>query len=508
MKGAVAAGHKLTAETAAEILRSGGNAFDAVVAGFFVACVCESVLASLGGGGFLLAGNSDGQTRVFDFFTHTPRHKSDQPLDFYPVMVDFGSAQQEFHIGLGSCAAPGAVNGMFAIHRDLGSMPMAELMQPAIELARRGVMVEPFQAYLLRLVGPIYATPAALPLFCSPAAPERLMDAGDVFINAELGDVLETLAIEGQGLFYRGEIARELIRLCEDSGHLRYEDMTEYQTILREPLDIEHRGRRFYTNPPPSAGGILIAFGLNLLGQFDSDSAGAGSYSHIRTLVDILLTTSEVRGMHFGEGPHVGLLDRELLDLYQARVLHTTAAYRGTTHISVVDEQRNIAAMTVSNGEGCGELIPGTGVMMNNMLGEEDLNPAGLHGWTPNQRMSSMMAPSILLERDGCVTALGSGGSNRIRTAILQVVSNFADFGLDLETAVNHPRVHIETDVLNIEAGLPEATISPLTAEFANHRLFEGTNMFFGGVHVVRMDAAGGLSCMGDPRRSGVGIVV
>ena len=508
MKGAVAAGHKLTAETAAEILRAGGNAFDAVIAGFFVACVCEPVLASPGGGGFLLARSSDGQNRVFDFFTHTPRHKRGQPLDFYPVVVDFGSAQQEFHIGLGSCAVPGAVNGMFAIHKNLGSMPMTELMQPAIELARNGVTIEPFQAYLLQLVGPIYVTQAAQPLFCSGDDPERLMGAGDVFTNAALGDVLETLGIEGQGLFYRGEIARELVRMCEDYGHLCYEDMTAYQTIVRKPLGIDHRGRRFLTNPPPSAGGILIAFGLNLLEQLEPGSAGTGSYSHVRTLVDVLLTTSEVRGKHFGEGPHAGLLDRELLDLYQARVLQATAAYRGTTHISIVDEQRNIAAMTVSNGEGCGELIPGTGVMMNNMLGEEDLNPSGFHGWTPNQRMSSMMAPSILLERDGCVAALGSGGSNRIRTAVLQVVSNVTDYGLDLETAVNHPRVHIETDVLNIEAGFPEETISALVAEFTNHRLFEGTNMFFGGVHVVRMDAGGGLSAIGDPRRRGVGIVV
>ena len=508
MKGAVAAGHRLTAETAAEVLRSGGNAFDAVVAGFFVACVCEPVLASLGGGGFLLAGQGSGRTRVFDFFTHTPRRKQDHVLDFYPVMVDFGSAQQEFHIGLGSCAAPGAVNGMFTIHRDLGSMPMTELIQPAVELARDGVTVEPFQAYLLQLVGPIYATPAALPLFCCPTDPESLFVAGDVIVNSDLADVMETLAIEGAGLFYRGEIARELVRLCEDRGHLRYDDLTEYQTIARKPLSIEHRDRHFLTNPPPSAGGILIAFGLNLLAQFDPGSAGAGSYSHIRTLVDVLRTTSEVRASHFGEGPHDGLLDRELLDLYQARVLETTAAYRGTTHISVVDEQRNIATMTVTNGEGCGELIPGTGIMVNNMLGEEDLNPAGFHNWEPNERMSSMMAPSILLEPDGGVTALGSGGSNRIRTAILQVISNSTDFDLDLETAINHPRVHIETDVLNIEAGLPEETVSKLIAEFSNHRLFEGTNMFFGGVHVVRMDAAGGMNCMGDPRRSGVGIVV
>ena len=145
MRGAVAAGHSKTAETAAEILRAGGNAFDAAIAAFFTSCICEPALASLGGGGFLLAKDETGRAKVFDFFTHTPRSKSvNHAIDFYPVTVDFGSAQQEFHIGLGSCATPGAVSGVSTVHKSLGQLPMSELVQPALELARNGVIVEPF----------------------------------------------------------------------------------------------------------------------------------------------------------------------------------------------------------------------------------------------------------------------------------------------------------------------------------------------------------------------------
>ncbi len=510
MKGAVAAGHSKTAEAAAEVLRAGGNAFDAAIAGFFVSCVCEPALASLAGGGFLLAMDNSGRAKVFDFFTHTPRKKPvDHAVDFYPVTVDFGSAQQEFHIGLGSCATPGAVSGVCAVHSSLGRLPMTELVQPALELARNGINVEPFQAYLLKLLTPIYMTESVLPLFRSPERDQQLIGPGDLFTNPKMADVLEVLAIEGKDLFYRGEIAEQIARLCSASGYLSYEDLASYTTIIRDPLSVRYRGHSFLTNPPPSAGGILIAFGLGLLEGVELKELGVGTYGHVKTLTEVLRNTSNARIKHFAEGPHEGLLDRDLLQAYRQQVYQRTAAFRGTTHISVVDAQKNVATMTVSNGEGCGEIIPGTGIMLNNMLGEEDLNPSGFHQWKPNERMSSMMSPSILMDGSGAITALGSGGSNRIRTALLQVVSNIADFKLDLESAVANPRIHIETDVLNIEAdGLSAGTVEQLASDFPEHRIFNQHNMFFGGVHLVHADAKGGIVCAGDPRRSGVGLVV
>lgn len=223
----------------------------------------------------------------------------------------------------------------------------------------------------------------------------------------------------------------------------------------------------------------------------------------------MLRNTSVARVKHFDDGPHEGLLDKNLVQTYQAEIHERTAAYKGTTHISVIDSQKNIATMTVSNGEGCGELIPGTGIMLNNMLGEEDLNPSGFHRWHTNERMSSMMAPSILMDSHGSVTALGSGGSNRIRTALLQAVSNITDFKLDIESAITNPRIHIESDVLNVEAvGLPSGTVDRLTSDFTEYRIFDELNMFFGGVHVVQATSSGGITCAGDPRRSGVGLVV
>ena len=359
MKGAVAAGHHLTAESAAEILRAGGNAFDAAIGGFFVACVTEPVLASPGGGGFLLSRNRAGQNRVFDFFTHTPgATPRANGIDFHPVTVDFGAVRQEFHIGLGACAVPGTVRGMFAVHRDLATLPMDELMRPAVELARNGVAVNRFQSYLLDLVSPIYRTESALPLFASPnpkaSRPDELMQPG----------------------------------LCR---YLTRADLESYRVCRRAPLEIPYRNHRLIINPAPSAGGLLIGFGLELLKllkQADFAGDGFGGESHLGALIETLRATSEARGVHFCDGPSEALLNPKLLAQYRRRVAGRTRASRGTTHISAIDAEGNIASLTVSNGEGCGRLMADTGFMLNNMLGEEDANPGGFHHWHPNQRMS------------------------------------------------------------------------------------------------------------------------
>lgn len=510
MKGAVAAGHRLTAEYAGEILRAGGNAFDAAVAGFFAACVTEPVLASLGGGGFLLARDAAGQSRVFDFFTHTPRAApaAAAEMDFHPVTVDFGAVRQEFHIGLGACAAPGTVRGMFAIHRHLGTMPMKELLQPAVELAKTGVAVNPYQSYLFDLVSPIYRTESALPLFASTSRPGELVQPGDVFRNPQLADVLETLAAEGESFFYDGEIAALIAAQSRQGGGcLAREDLSNYAVHQRAPVEIAYRGHRLATNPPPSAGGLLIGFGLELLKQADLGS-DFGSEAHIGALIETLLATSEARASHCGDNSGEALLHPDLLAQYRRRVLGRARAFRGTTHLSAIDAEGNIASLTVSNGEGCGRLLPDTGFMLNNMLGEEDVNPAGFHQWRPNQRMASMMAPSILSADEGGVSALGSGGSKRIRTALLQVVCNMVDFAMPPEAAVASPRVHIETDVLHFEADFPPRTVSAMRRAFPDHSVFDQPNMFFGGVHLAQMTRDGALSAVGDPRRDGVGVVV
>ncbi|MDH5749588.1 MAG: gamma-glutamyltransferase [Rhodospirillales bacterium] len=513
--GAAAAGHPETAAAAAAILREGGNAYDAVLAGLCAACVCEPVLASLGGGGFLLARTGQDESRLYDFFVQTPRSRhSESEVDFFPILADFGTAQQEFHIGRGSIATPGIVKGMFQIHRELCTMPMARIVEPALELARKGVTINPFQAYIFRIVEKIYSRDEVNGIFSSRKIPETLIGEGEILRNPEFADTLEVLAREGEDLFYRGDIAKTIIDDCRTGGgHLSPEDMENYRVDCRVPLGISFRDTRLLTNPPPSTGGILIAFALEMARQSDLVSVNFGSVEYLVRLAKAMELTNKARvesRLHETDAASAAevLLNPSFLEMYRKEVLGRPLAQRGTTHISVIDKKGNAASMTVSNGEGSSYVVPGTGIMLNNMLGEEDINPHGFQNWPTDTRMCSMMAPSVLVWPEGKLAALGSGGSNRIRTAILQVLLNLLAFEMSAEDAVNSPRIHVEGDLINLEDGFEPATSSKVASGFSNVKKWEEKNLFFGGVHaVIRDPAKKEFTGAGDPRRGGAIVV-
>ena len=518
-KGAIAAGHPETVRAAAIILDEGGNAFDAVLAATFAACVVEPVLSSLGGGGFLMAGPAEdgpGGPVLYDFFTQTPKRRGGGPdgggdLDFHPITADFGAVTQEFHIGLASVATPGTVKGLFQIYGDLCTMPMARIIEPAMALARKGFIVNSLQAYLFQVVGPIYMhSDASRAIFASTENPDDLMGEGETMTNPKFADTLEALSREGEDLFYRGEIAAAIAEVCQGGGGLLgRDDFEAYRAEKRAPLVIDYRGARLYTNPPPSTGGILIAFALELLNGLDVQGSGFGSPEHLETLVAVMDLTNRARlesGLcdRVGAGAVETLLNPEFLAAYKAEILGRPGVCRGTTHISIIDDAGNAASLTLSNGEGAGTLAPGTGIMLNNMLGEEDINPTGFHNWPENIRLSSMMAPTLAFDGDKTMMALGSGGSNRIRTAILQVLVNLLDFSMSVDDAVEAPRLHYEGGLLNMENGFAAGDVARLIGQYPEHKRWDERNLFFGGVHVARYDHVGHVfTGAGDPRRGG-----
>ena len=514
-KGAVATGHAATAEAAAFALREGGNAFDAAIAAHWTACVAEPVLTSLGGGGFLLAQQDNGQACVYDFFAQTPVHKRPgTEIDFHPIHADFGTTLQEFHIGYGAVATPGTVRGLFAIHEDLGSLPMPVLMEPAVELARKGLRVNRLQAYIMDIVRPVYlATPQAAQRFTSPSKQGSLVGEGETLYLPELADTLLALGHEGERLFYEGDIAMEIDSACRSAGgHLRREDLARYRVIKRDPLRIKYRGSEFLTNPPPSSGGLLIGFALKLLEKLVAEGILIDSTEGVSRLAEVMHATNEARLDSIGnDSLNEQLLDPELLRRYQDQVRDRTRAFRGTTHISVIDRNDMAVAVTLSNGEGCGVIIPGCGFMLNNMLGEEDINPGGLGRWQENRRMASMMAPSILEQADGGLTALGSGGSNRIRTAMTQVINRLNRPGSTLEDSIAAPRSHVEGETFFFEdpdgQDVDRANVSA-RSDVIDFKPFRAPSMFFGGVHAVRRLPDGSIEAAGDPRRAGCAHVV
>ncbi len=506
--GTIAAGHQKTAQAGIEIFRLGGNAFDAVVAAVLASFVTESALTSAAGGGFLLAHTKDNDNILFDFFSQTPRQKRTKgDINFYPVEVDFGDAVQEFHIGLGSMAVPGNMGGIFHVHQKLGRLPFKVVAEPAIHYAKNGIELDEFQFYCSTLLKEIMTSSREGRQVYAPEG--KLLQPGETLFMKDFADTLTYLAEKGAREFYAGEIAQLLVKDCQDNGgYLTLEDLKSYQVIEREPLTINYRGNTFLTNPPPSSGGILIAFALELLAKVDLDKIGFGTSRHLQTLAQVMRLTNEARKDGYNTNLYQENIAKEFLAddhlaQYEQQLTEIVNKWGSTTHISVIDEEGNAASVTTSLGEGSSYFIPGTGIMVNNMLGEEDLNPHGFHQWQENVRISSMMAPTIVLKNNKPEIVLGSGGSNRIRTAILQVISNIVDFQMHVDAAVNSPRVHWENYVFNIEPGFNDSAVKAILDDESQLVLWNKKNMFFGGVHTVMENLEGVIEGAGDKRRNG-----
>jgi len=498
VSGVAAAGHPVTAQAAVEVMAEGGNAFDAACAAMLAACVAEPVLASPGGGGFLMAQPAGEQATLYDFFAQTPRKKRPaDDLEFTAIQADFGPATQEFHIGAGAAATPGFVPGLFAVHGDLGNLPMHRVADPAIRAAREGVPILPMQAYIATIVAPILLASAPARALFAPAG--SLRQAGDVFANADLASTLAALAEGGPDYFIDGAAGRAMITQAEAfGGHLTAEDLRGYQVTRRAPLDWTHRGHRLSLNPAPAASGPLIALAL----AFAEKEARAPDAARLAQIMADVNTARPglLENLHDGTAPEAVVAQIAALAGHQP-------AYRGTTHISVIDADANAASVSISNGEGNGHIVEGCGFMLNNMLGEEDLHPAGFHAWTPDTRLSSMMAPTIITAPDGGLTALGTGGSNRIRSAIFQVALNLIERDMVIAEAVAAPRLHVEKcGAVSFEDMLAPDERTGLLAAFPQSQPWPERNLFFGGVHAAARGAGGALEGAGDPRRGGVSV--
>jgi gamma-glutamyltranspeptidase / glutathione hydrolase len=459
MKGAIAAGHPRTAEVGARILEQGGNAVDACVAAGFASWVTESPLTGPGGGGFMLVHTArDRRTRVLDFFVAVPSGLLAEPE---AVTVIFeGEQSQVFRIGPDSCAVPGSTAGLEAAHRAYGSLAWPDLVKPAVELADGGVEVTERQAYLHRILAPMLA-----------ATPCSGLETGDRLTWPDLARTLERIALRGAAAIYSGDVSQKMVRAVPA---ITTSDLESYRVIRRRPLRSPYRGAEYVSNPPPSSGGVLIAYGLRRL----EEPGRAGSPAAVALLARVMEEQTRARAR---------------------RLTRALGEVGGTTHISVLDDAGNAAALSVSTGSGSNVVVPGTGIHMNNMLGEFDL--AGTLA-RPGERMTSMMAPSLVVEHGRPRLVVGSAGSSRLRGAVMQIVVNVLGHGQDVANAIAAPRVHLEGDVLHLEPPLDPGNVPYELARW-NER-----NLFFGGVSAVEQLADGTLGAAGDPRRGGAGVVV
>ena len=504
-RGTVAAGHPRTAEIGARTLREGGTAVDAAVAATFASWVCEPLLTGPAAGGHLLVVPPDGEPVAIDAFCRVPgrdprpgaeqRAAADDPLDaLQAVEVDFGDAHQVFHAGPASVAAFGLPDGLERLHRRWGRLPLAHLAAPAAALARDGVVLNRQQAYVAALLAGILALTPESRAIWSPGG--TLLREGEPFRAPELGDTIERLGRDGAAPLRDGDLAAACADWCAArGGTLTRADLAGYRAVERPPVRIAYRDRTVLTAPPPSAGGVLLALALGRLQQ----TVPSGRPPTPAELVAAMASADDERTAAFEDGlAREGFAD-ELLALRLG----------STTHLSVVDADGLSCAITTTNGEGSGVVVPGTGIHLNNVMGEEDLNPRlrpggrALPGFPPGRPMPSMMAPSAVLDPDGTVEAvLGSAGSSRIRAALLQTIVGLVDHRRGPVDAVDAPRIHLEDGVVYAEPGL-EGAVGDWTGGRTAVE-FREQHLFFGGVQLVRRDpATGELSAAADPRRGG-----
>jgi gamma-glutamyltranspeptidase/glutathione hydrolase len=521
MRGAIAAGHPLTAEAGARVLAEGGSAVDACIAASFASWVTESMLSGPGAGGFFLVHEAaSARTRLADFFVCAPGLGDGLRSRAAMQQVDVSfepDSSQGFSIGAASCAVPGAPKGLEDVHRRFGRLPWRELVQPAIELARAGVEITPAQDFMHLILDPILRHNADGRRVYETQGRRYL--AGELLRLPDLAQTLEQLAEEGAGALYGGDLGRRLVAyMREEGGAITLEDLERYRVVWRRPVRSSYRECEFVSNPPPSSGGILVAYGLRLLDEL-GEGGEPGSVPALARMVEVMREQTRARsssgysGALRRGGLAAGLLADDSLREAVERVRRgmpvepEPRSANGTTHISVVDSAGNAASLTCSLGSSSGVVVPGTGIHLNNMLGEDDLVGGGERA---GDRLTSMMAPSIVFASGRPRLVLGSAGSVRLRGAIMQTVVNVIGHGLPVEESVTRARVHLDEPIVQCEGGedVDRAALDGLERLGYELVRWRDRNLFFGGVSAVEVRGDGALAAAGDPRRGGHGMVV
>ncbi len=526
MGGLVAAGNQTTADLAGEILRRGGNAVDAAVGAAFASCLSEIAFVHLGGSGIaLIFDPSEGEPVVYDFFSRAPglgRRRPPAHLDFYRTTVDYGPTTQDFYLGRGAVAVPGNVIGLCRMHADCGRLRLQDVLAPVVRLADEGILLDPFQADTCRLLKRIYtATPSVREIFMP----------GGTFLKAGQHLSVPGLSMTLRGIQEHGSryLSHEALgaALIDDQdrrgGLLTFRDLREYRPARKDPIRIPYRGYQILLPPHCSAGGALTSFSLKLLSECELAKLEWGSAGHLRLLAEVMAATSRARprwdrlvedsgaaGAAAERFLAAGHLERTLQKLRNNTCGRAPGAGpkeadgpSSTTHLSVIDKDGMAVSLTHSAGESAGYVVPGTGFIPNNMMGEADLHPQGFHSVAPGHEIATMMAPVIVVQDDRVRAVIGSGGSTRIRTALLQVISNFIDFGFSLESAVQRPRVHYQDGILQCEKGFAENTRRSLKKKGYQVKYWDSQSIYFGGAHCVEIRPDGRAVATGDPRRGG-----
>ena len=494
MKGAIAAGSEAAVDAGIYALRKGGNAIDALISAQLTATVSEPLLTGLCGSGIAILHNGTSSTSIDMFSTH-PGLGEYISHDLDTITINFGPTSQDFSIGLGSIATPTLWKGILELH-SLANLPLATLAEPAIQAARNGIHVNRTLAYVLEILWPICSFSKGLrDLF---SIKNRRLIEGDIFYAPQMALDIENFVEFREHFFTKGRISSLIWPFLQERSSLTKTDVLQYEVRTSIPKIIPFHDSQIILPGAPSIGSEYVSRNLLKL----SDDA---------TKLDII--DAQVRTCQE--------VDRSVLQEIFTKSNESTSfsnfseiSAGFTSHISVVDGDGFAAGLTSSLGESCGYVIPETGLIMNNFLGEDDVCPEFIHNRC-GERLMTMCTPTIIRSPDS-VTVMGSGGSTRIRTAILHGIVNTIQKKLPLSDAIHSPRIHIEPNLIQLELyQQPENLLQEIKAHstYKHYDLeyFDEPSMFFGGLHSAkRMNVDDDVQyfAIGDPRRDGVGKVL
>lgn len=485
---AIATPNEAAADAGEAVARAGGNAVDAALAAALVTMVNEVGLVSLSSGGFVTVQPPDGATPyTVDGWMDMPGRGRTLGGGTWDVHTEYGGGV-DVTIGPGSVAAHGSVAALEEAHRRDGRLPWREVVAPAIDVARGGFRLTAASRYYLEYVhDSIFGWDEVSRATVHDDRGELITEP---IVVPDLARSLELIAAEGAAALHTGELAALISSdVLERGGILGPEDLAAYAPAVHESLSTQVGGWTLSTTPPPSVGGVCVAAMLRLL---DGRPHDGWSEEDVELMVRVQRAVLGHRHAVLDVSPELAAEAAAYLDLVDRSSLSMLES-GSTAHCSATDSAGGACAVTVSSGYFSGMIAKGTGIWLNNTLGEQELNGRGLHGLPPGSRLMSNMAPTVGSHTDGSVLAIGSPGAGRIATAVAQVLAGFAG-GMDLREAVHHPRVHVH------DAGRP--------TEVVKRESEEGLTMYYGGVAATLRRPDGRMVAAADPRREGAVRVV
>lgn len=500
---AVATTSSLAAEAAREVQQAGGNAVDCALAASLLTMNTEPGVCALAGGAYVTIWRPGQDAVTIDGNVAVPGHgleAAERGGGAETVVMAYGGGIRTL-VGTGAVGVPGSLAAVEKAWRDYGAADWKTIFAPTIRATRNGFPLSSACHYYLGYSGDVVFGRSA-DGYAALHEGNELKPAGSSIVVPHLADSLELIAVEGGRAFYEGDIAIAIADHCRaGGGSLTAEDLSRYEAIVRPALIATIDDWSIATNPPPAVGGAVLAA---MLAAFAQEELEGWDEASVGRLVDVQRACLDFRRARLDLAEDVGEEAATLLAAARSGDLLNRRPSASTVHTSAVDDNGLACAVTASSGYGAGEMPPGTGLWLNNCIGELELNRRGLEAGPVGRRLPSNMAPSIA-RRPGRVLAIGSPGADRITTALHQFLVNALMLGMPLADAVAQPRVHVDTsgefDKLMAEPGLPVPDVDlPLTT-------FPDINMYFGGVGVAGYDDDAAFAVAADPRRAGATMI-